>query len=130
MKVLVIDFEVFRYDTLLGIYDTNNKKYFQTWNTSEMKKFYYDNIDAIWVGHNNGDYDNHILEAVVRGRDPYLVSQDIIVNKKRHYLNIKLYYYDLMQWHPGSLKVMEAAFGKNISESGVDFNIDRPLKPE
>lgn len=130
MKVIVFDFEVFMYDTLLGVYDTNNKKYFQTWNASEIKKFYYDNIDAVWVGHNNGDYDNHILEAIVKGRNPYLVSQDIIVNKKRHYLNMKLYYYDLMQWHPGSLKVMEAAFGKNISESEVDFNIDRPLTKE
>ena len=130
MKVIVFDFEVFRYNILLGVYDTNNKIYYQLWNTSEIKDFYYKNQDAIWVGHNNTDYDNHILEAVIKDKDPYLVSLEIINNRKRFYLNIKLNYYDLMQWHMGSLKVMEAAFGKNISESEIDFNIDRPLTEE
>ena len=115
---------------LLGVYDLNNKQYIQLWNKGEIKDFYYKNIDSIWVGHNNTDYDNHILQAIIKDKDPWLVSQDIIVNRKRYYLDIKLNYYDLMQLHPGSLKVMEAAVGKNISESEVDFNIDRPLTPE
>ena len=130
MKVIVFDFEIFKYNVLLGIYDLNNKKYIQLWNKSEIKDFYYQNIDAIWVGHNNTDYDNHILQAIVTDKDPWLVSQDIIGNHRRYYLNIKLKYYDLMQLHPGSLKVMEAAVGKNISESEVDFTLDRPLTNE
>lgn len=130
MKVIVFDFEIFRYNCLLGVYDTNNKSYYQTWNISEIKDFYYRNINSIWVGHNNTDYDNFILQAIIEGKDPYLVSQDIVLNKKRFYLNIKLNYYDLMQLHPGSLKVMEAALGKNISESEIDFNIERPLTNE
>lgn len=127
MRLLTFDFEVFPYDTLMGIYDVNEKKYRQMWNASEMKDFYYRNQDAIWIGHNNGDYDNNILSAIIKGKDPYLVSQDIIVNKRRHFPDIKLNYYDLFQLHPTSLKVMEAALGKNISESEVDFNKKEPL---
>ena len=106
MRILIVDFEVFKYDTLLGVYDVNNNEYYQTWNFGEMKEYYYRNQNAIWIGHNNTDYDNNILSAIVKGKDPYLVSQDIIVNKHRHFPDIKLNYYDLMQLHPTSLKVM------------------------
>lgn len=130
MKILIFDFEVFRFDTLLGVYDVNNNKYYQTWNLSEIRDYYWKNINSIWIGHNNSDYDNNILEAIVKGKDPYLVSQDIIVNKRRYYLGMQLNYYDLMQLHPTSLKVMEAAMGKRISESEVDFHTDKPLTKE
>lgn len=130
MKILIFDFEVFRYNVLLGVYDVNNKQYYQTWNASKIKEYYNDNIDAIWIGHNNSDYDNHILEAIVRDKNPYEVSQKIINEKKRYYLNIKLNYYDLMQLHPASLKVMEASVGKRISESEIDFNMNRSLTEE
>ena len=130
MNYLIFDFEVYRYNCLLGVYDVCNNKYFQTWDPWEMAEYYNKNRDAIWIGHNNSDYDNHILESVIKGKDSYLVSQDIVNNHKRYWLNIPLNYYDLMQLHPTSLKVMEAAMGKNISESEVDFNIDRPLMCE
>lgn len=127
MKVIVFDFEVFKYDTLLGVYDVNNKSYYQTWNLEEIRKYYFDNIDAIWVGHNNTDYDNLILQAIVKRHNPYEVSRGIVYENKRYYLNIKLNYYDVMALHPTSLKAVEASVGKNISESEVDFNLERPL---
>lgn len=127
MKVIVFDFEVFKYDTLLGAKIIGQEGYFQTWNYAKMKEFYEMHQNDVWVGHNNTDYDNHILEAVIKNRSTYETSCKIIKERRRLYLNLKLYYYDLMQWHMGSLKVMEAAFGKNISESEVDFNVDRPL---
>lgn len=130
MKVIVFDFEVFKYDTLLGVYSVNENKYYQLWEMSEIKRFYYDNIDSIWVGHNNTDYDNYILQAIIKNQNPYQVSQMIINKSKRFYLDIKLNYYDLMTLHMGSLKSVEASVGKNISESEVDFNLDRPLTDE
>ena len=130
MKVIVFDFEVFKYDTLLGVYDINKQQYYQTWNASEIRDFYNRNRNAIWIGHNNSDYDNPILESSIKGKDTYLTSQDIIVNHRRYFIGIPLNYYDLMQLHPTSLKVMEAALGKNISESSVDFNTDKPLTVE
>ncbi len=127
MKVLVYDMEVFKYDTLLGVYNVNTKSYYQTWNLEEIREYYWKNTDAIWVGHNNTDYDNIILQAIIKNQNPYLVSQSIVNDHTRHYLNIKLNYYDVMSLHPTSLKAVEASVGKNISESEVDFNLDRPL---
>lgn len=130
MKIIVFDFEIFKYDSLLGVYDVNAKKYYQTWNLEEIREYYWSNVNAIWIGHNNTDYDNHILEAIVKAHNPYLLSQKIVNEHKRCYLNIKLNYYDVMAMHPTSLKAVEASVGKNISESEVDFNIDRPLTSE
>ena len=130
MKVIVFDFEVFKYDCLLGVYEVNTNKYMQLWDLDKIRDYYKENINSIWIGHNNTDYDNHILESIIKNDSPWLKSQNIINNHKRYWLSIKLYYYDLMQLHPGSLKVMEAAVGKNISESEVDFNIDRKLTDE
>lgn len=127
MKILVFDFEVFKYDTLLGVYDVNDKKYIQLWNIQDIKDFYQNNKSAIWVGHNNMGYDNFILQAILFDQNPYEISNAIINEHKRMYLNIDLYYYDIMQLHKTSLKTLEAVVGKNISETNVDFNIDRPL---
>lgn len=130
MKILVFDFEVYKFDVLLGVYDTYSHEYIQMWNVAKIREYYLNNQNAIWVGHNNEDYDNNILEAVIRDKNPYEVSQNIIVKKKRYYLNIKLYYYDLFQLHPGALKVREAQRGKNISECEIPFDLDRPLRDD
>lgn len=130
MKFLVFDFEVFPYDVLLGVYDVNEKKYIQLWDVEEIKKFYNENINSIWIGHNNSHYDNYILQAVLMDLNPYEISKQIINENKRLKLNIKLNYYDLMSQHFVSLKVIEAQMGNNIYESDVDFEIKRPLRDE
>jgi len=130
MKILIFDFEVFKYDTLLGVYDVNQKQYFQTWNLQKIKLYYESNKDAIWIGHNNKDYDNYILQSIIFNKNPYVTSNEIIVQHKKQHLKIQLNYYDLMSMHTTSLKTIEAACGKNISESEVDFNLDRELTEE
>lgn len=130
MKFLIFDFEVFKYDILLGVYNLKTKKYFQTWNIAKIKEFYHDNMDAVWFGHNNEDYDNLILNAIIKDKNVYEISKDLIEHRKRHYQDIKMYYYDLMSGRFVSLKVLEAFDGKNISESSVNFDIDRPLTDE
>ena len=130
MKFLVFDFEVFKYDTLLGVYDVNENIYCQTWNRDEIVDYYNANKDAIWIGHNNSHYDNFILQAIIDNKDPYKLSKLIIENNFKPKLHIPLYYYDLMTWHFVSLKVLEAQMGRNICESEVDFETDRPLTAE
>ena len=132
-SLIIFDFEVFKYDTLLGakIINNDNVQLYQTWNLEEIKEFYNNHKDnSIWIGHNNSGYDNWILSSIVRNKNPYKTSKDIIENGRRfkfENLPIKLYYYDLMAVKQTSLKTLEAFEGKNISESEVDFDIDRPL---
>lgn len=132
MKIIIFDFEVFKYDTLLGckIISPEEVNIFQTWDLNEIRDFYNENLNSIWIGWNNESYDNLILQAIIKGENEKKVkkiSDDMILKKRRGYLNIKLNYYDLMTNHFTGLKSIEAFDGKNISESEVDFNIDRPL---
>lgn len=135
MNLLIFDFEVFKYDTLLGAHILKDDKIitYQTWSLDDIRAFYKEHIDDIWVGHNISRYDNLILQAIVRGMDEEQVkaySNKIIDMKYKPWLDIHLNYYDTMTAIPCSLKKTEALDGKNISETKVDFRIDRCLTEE
>lgn len=132
MNVIIFDFEVFKEDTLLGtiILDGEKQTVYQTWNINDIKNFYLKHSDDIWIGHNNEGYDNYILEAIIKGENPKKISDEIVEGHEQKWLRLKLNYYDLMRYHPASLKSIEAFVGKNISETEVDFNLDRKLTEE
>lgn len=136
MKLIIFDFEVFKHDVLLGMYivdndDRSKKQLYQTWDKIEIKKLYQLFKDDIWIGHNNKFYDNHILEAILRDKDPYNISINIIRgNSKKSWINFPLNYFDLNEQVTVKLKITEAYFGKKIHMTGVDFDIDRPLTEE
>lgn len=133
MKLVIFDFEVFKHDTLLGaleIDEDQNTNIFQSWDLEDIKGFYRRNIDSIWIGHNNKRYDNFILQAVIQGKNEEqirAINDGIIREDKKYKLTIELKYYDLILSHQASLKQMEAYDGKNISETEVDFMLDRKL---
>ncbi len=131
MKIILFDFEVFKHDTLLGafILENDNIELYQTWDLDKIRDFYHKNKNFIWVGWNNSHYDNHILQAIVKEENPKKVSDEIIDDNKKKYLNIQLYNFDILSITRAfiSLKQTEALQGKRISESEVDFNLNRPL---
>lgn len=134
-NIVIFDFEVFKYDTLLGaiVLRDDDAEVFQTWNLAEMIKFYESQKQSIWIGHNNSTYDNLILQEVVRGKSSPSIKQksdQIINNERRSYLDIPLYWYDLISQHAVGLKTVECAVGKDISTSEVDFDTARPLTAE
>lgn len=134
-NIVIFDFEVFKYDTLLGaiVLKDNDIELFQTWNLAEMIKFYELQKQSIWIGHNNSTYDNLILQEVIRGKSSPSIKQksdQIINNERRSYLDIPLYWYDLISQHAVGLKTVECAVGKDISTSEVDFDTPRPLTAE
>lgn len=131
MKSVIFDFEVFKYDTLLGalIVDNHTVTKYQTWDLEEIKKFYYDNKKTLWIGHNNLGYDNLILEAIINGKDPYLTSKRIVAAHHLQKCRLPLISYDTMRGYY-SLKATEFVVGKNISETPVDFNLQRHLTEE
>lgn len=137
MKIFLYDYEVFKYDTLLGIYkvDLNTKSYekLQTWDLDEIREIYKENVnDTIWIGWHSNHYDDLIYEAVVNFKNPYAVSKSLIGSKIRPYCTFKLFSYDLLNGFlkPPSLKLTEALDGESIETSEVDFDIDRPLTEE
>ena len=136
MKLIIFDFEVFKYDTLLGIYivdneDRSKKTLYQTWDKENIKKLYQLFKDNIWIGHNNKFYDNLILEAILKDQDTYLLSKEIVENNKKKWLKLPLNWFDLNEQVMIKLKMTEAYWGKNIDIlNEVDWNIDRPLNEQ
>lgn len=134
-KIIIFDFEVYKFDTLLGTYILNDNgiEVFQTWDLNEIREFYESHKNCIWIGHNNAGYDNFILQAIVNGASEQkvkAVNDDIIMRGKKPWFRLPLYYYDLMSRHVCQLKAIEAFVGKNISETEIDFNLNRKLTDE
>ena len=131
MNYIILDFEVFKLDTLLGalvVGETPDPICIQTWEPEAIINFYKSHSNDIWIGHNNIGYDNVILESIIKGRNPYKISKEIVSGNKQK-CHLPLYTYDTMKGFY-SLKATEMVVGKNISETPVDFDIDRALSPD
>jgi DNA polymerase len=128
-----IDFEVFKYDWLCVI--TNPIKKTETVivnDPDELKQFYEENKNTIYVGYNIRGYDTWIYKSILAGFNPYEMNEHIITkNKKGHEFSsvlrqYPLTIYDVAQFG-ASLKQLEAMQGHSIYESDVDFRLDRKL---
>lgn len=132
MKIIFFDFEVFKYNVLFGslILD-DDLSYYQTWDKKEIRDFYEQNKSYLWVGHNNLSYDNAILESIINNEDTYTISKQII-NGNKNISYIPPYTLDLMKLldESYSLKATEGAFGNDIVETPIDFDLDRELTSE
>lgn len=130
MKILVFDYETFKYDWLFVAMDLETQEYTIIENDRDkMLEFYNNNINNIWVGYNCKNYDKYILQSIINGVNPKLVNDYIIGGGNgwelfRDRLDINLYDTMIMG---KSLKQLESYFGVDIRESEIDFNLDRPL---
>lgn len=138
MNLIIFDFEVFRYDTLLGYGMVNVKdgscEYKQTWSLDEMRELYntYGN-NSIWIGWNSNRYDDLIFEAIVKNTtSPFVKSKELIGSKYKPFARFPFFGYDLLNGflNPPSLKLTEALEGDSIDTTEVDFDIQRPLTDE
>lgn len=133
MKILVFDYETFKYDWLFVAMDLETQDYTIIENDRDkMIEFYNNNINNIWVGYNCKNYDKYILQSIINGVNPKLVNDYIIGGGNgwelfRDRLDINLYDTMIMG---KSLKQLESYFGVDIRESEIDFNLDRPLTDE
>lgn len=138
MNIAIFDFEVFRYDTLLGYgfvdLKTGECAFKQTWNLDEMRELYNTyGADTIWVGWNSNHYDDLIFEAIVKNQvSPFVKSKELIVQKWKPFCRFPFFGYDLLNGflNPPSLKLIEALEGDSIDTTEVDFDIQRPLTAE
>ena len=132
----IYDFEVFKYDWLVVIYNPVEK--LETIIVNDKKKleeYYNKHKKDIWVGYNSRGYDQWIMKAILCGFDPYDVTKFIIEDKKKGWEyssllhKIPLYNYDVFSGYHG-LKTLEGFMGNNIKETSVPFNLDRKLTTE
>lgn len=137
MKVIIWDYEVFRYDILLGMLfvdlDTNTYEVKQTWDQEEIRKLYWANEKTLWIGWNSNNYDDLIMECVVRQtKSPYEVSKAIVEKRYFSHCNLNFLSYDLTNPFAKAslgLKQTEAILGDDIETTDVDFDLPRKLTP-
>lgn len=138
MNIAIFDFEVFRYDTLLGYgfvdLKTGTCAYKQTWDLNEMRELYNTyGADTIWVGWNSNHYDDLIFEAIVKNQvSPFVKSKELIGQKWKPFCRFPFFGYDLLNGflNPPSLKLTEALEGDSIDTTEVDFDLQRSLTAE
>lgn len=130
MRLIIHDFETFKYDWLFVAMDLETEQFTIIENDREkLINFYEKHKSDIWIGYNTKNYDKYILQAIINGVNPKLVNDYIIGGGNgwelfRDRLDINLYDTMIMG---KSLKQLESYFGVDIRETEIDFNIDRPL---
>lgn len=136
MKFILYDFEVFLHDFLVVFKELGKDSIVIINDYEEIKKFFYEHQNDIFVGFNNKHYDDYILKAVLSDISPKAVNDFIIVEGKNGYEfpGLQKIYFnslDLMVDIPGgigiSLKEIESNLGMSIEESSVSFDLDRNL---
>ena len=140
LKIIVYDFEVFKYDWCVTFQELDTNQIVVIENNLQQLKDYYSKtiIGSVLVGYNNARYDDHILRCLLLGGDAYALTQWLIVQKEPYWTFPTLAYkkntinsFDIMTaiggGIPTSLKHVEGFLGKKIYECDVPFDLDRPL---
>ncbi len=141
MRLVVYDFEVFKYDWLVVLKDIETGHYTEIHNDNEAFRACMDE-NSIYIGFNSKFYDQYIAKGVVCDFTPQELKalNDYIIVKRQQgwqYPSFNGVYWrmnnvDIMDdMQKGlSLKAIEGHLGLNIKETEVDFNLDRPLTSE
>lgn len=136
IHMIFYDFEVFKYDWLVVIFDMQaQEEHVIVNNVDKLRLFYEDHKTDIWCGYNCRNYDQFILRAILLDFNPKKVSDWIIVQDRSGWMysnvfwKISLNNYDVMPNPPVGLKTMEGFMGNDIKESSVPFDVNRKLTP-
>jgi len=135
--MIFYDFEVFRFNWLVVLIDTDKREETVIIDDPDaLERFHSAHKHEIWVGFNSRCYDQYILKAILCGFDPKKVNDFIIIKGEPGwkysslFRRIPLNNYDVMMNIDRGLKSFEGFMGSNIKESSVPFDIDRPLTKE
>lgn len=134
--MIFFDFEVFKEDWLVVIYDMDSQERHIIVNDKDKLQAFYDaHSTDIWSGFNVKRYDQYILKGILLGLDPKKINDFIIVKGRDGWQysslfnSIPLIVWDVMNSLDRGLKYFEGAMGNDIRESSVPFDIDRKLTP-
>ena len=141
--VYIYDVEVFAYDWIVvARTPEDGSPHTVIHNSNEQLRQFIHKNDPLFGGFNNKHYDDFIVKAIYHGADNATVKRlnDFIIVKKQRgwdfpFLKFKkkpFISFDLMDDLDEriSLKAIEGNLGLSIVETGVPFDIDRPLTPD
>lgn len=149
-ELIFYDIEVFKYDSLVVFKDIDNNTLGTFWNNrarrdAERKADCPSGFEGVeelikgkvLVGYNNYNYDDHILDVM---RNPVTATCERIFKRNNWIIHdhvnlapVDFPSLDTMQQIDvsiPSLKQIEGNLGRNIKETDVAFDIDRPLTDE
>ena len=135
MNKIVYDFEVFKEDWLVVLYNYDTKEENLIVNSKEeLLRYYNEHKNDIWIGYNNTHYDQYIFKGILLGKNPKKINDFIIIEKENPKFSIpkndiQMYNFDLSNKFR-SLKELEGFMGSKIKESDVSFNLNRKLTDE
>lgn len=126
--LITYDFEVLKHDWVV------------VFKTGEQYEVIHNDVEALtrWVelhrndiliGFNNFNYDDKILAGLLTGRDPYEITQRIIVGREFVPLKLNMVTLDVIQelMIGVGLKSSQANLGMGIVETPIDFDVQRKL---
>jgi hypothetical protein len=121
----IYDLEVFKHDWLIVLKEEDEIT--RIHNDVEALKKRLASVKFL-VGYNNYNYDDIVLAGLLKGMDPYKLSSNIMTGKKPR-LQLPYLSLDVMQEVKLSISLKEAQanMGRNILETPIAFNLDRPL---
>lgn len=137
--LFVYDIEIFMKYRLFVGYDIFLDQWVVIEEMDELRKFYLENRDSLFIGYNNVSYDSKVTRAWLQDKNTFMLSQAIVKGKNNHQAIYKMFdnrktpffQLDLYQDNRGfSLKEHEAFLGIDIRETEVDFESPDPLTPE
>lgn len=148
--MLIADYEIFKYDSLLGVLDVETNAVYQIWGVPEIAEFIKAHLTDIWVGFNSENYDKILAHGMLTGKittpeKAFEVSNKIIKSQDddiplfqtlskvgiNDYYQSEILMYDVLgDGAFFSLKQLEGFLGMDIVESVVPFDLDRPLTDE
>lgn len=136
--IFMYDIEIFMRYNLLVAFDIFKENWYVIDDTEDLRKFYLETRDSLFVGYNNIGYDEKVTRGWLQGKNAYAVSKTIIEGKDKSLVyklfdsrKTPFFNMDLYQDNRGfSLKEHEAFLGLDIRETEVDFDSPEELTPE
>lgn len=141
MSIEIFDFEVLSHDWIVVMMNYEDERFHVFHNDNDAVREFMIN-EPVLCGFNNKHYDNFIMKGVLGGLSPPDIKKinDFIIEGNEGWTIEALKNpdiprfdsFDLMDdMQKGlSLKAIEGHMGRNICESSVPFDIDRPLTTE
>lgn len=132
-KMIIYDFEIFKYDWMVCWLDTSTRKLHHIVNDkAKLERFYEYYKSQIMVGYNSRNYDAWILKSILCDFNPWDMNVWLIEKEQKGFMFSKLLNkfpimnYDCSVGFRG-LKELEAFMGHDIRESSVPWNVNRKL---